>query len=223
MLRDIPSPFGVAGGEIFMNNPGTEHEASLAPNTATVDSFDDVFGSAPPSPLHDEQNESGTPARAQLLDPSDIPRLRSTHVTNGYREGIAASKEQHIQEGFDEGYSLGAELGMKAGWCLGALDGLARAVPDVAGESQSHQKEGDTAVTKDKMVKMLCKAENELKVQSLFDKEYFGSDGIWLYDVAGQENDDEVTFFAVAEAHPVIRKWVDALHELARASGLELR
>src|ERR1700761_2373964 len=118
MLRDIP-PFHLqpqADLEILMNNPGTEDEPTR-PSTEYIDPLDDVFGSAPASPtLAAQRNDDNTTVQSpstRAAHPSDVPRLRSTHVTNGYREGIAASKEQHIQAGFDEGYSLGAEVALK--------------------------------------------------------------------------------------------------------------
>ena len=57
-------------------------------------------------------------------EPSEVPLLERVHLTSGYRDGIADGKMQSVQAGFDEGYSLGAVIGLRAGWILGVFDGL---------------------------------------------------------------------------------------------------
>lgn len=59
---------------------------------------------------------------------SDLPALRRTHLTDGYRAGLAEGKEQPeiAQKGFDEGYPAGAELGLRVGWVLGVMAELER-------------------------------------------------------------------------------------------------
>lgn len=229
MLCDLPPHRGAAHNiEIFMNTPGTEDEPTTRPPSRYIDPLDDVFGSAPASPVLASEDRSPstehTTGRA-LLEPSDIPRLRSTHVTNGYREGIAASKEQHIQEGFDEGYALGAELGLKVGWCLGALEGIVRAIPvGRATGSQAGNELGDRDefLTRDHARQLLGEAEEELKMEKLFGEEYFGSDGIWLYSVPNQDDESEVTFEKIAGAHPIVYRWRERVLGLARDLGLPL-
>ena len=49
---------------------------------------------------------------------------------------------------------------------------------------------------------------------------FFGPDGIWLYDVPGQ--DDEVTFEDVASKHPVLAKWITEITELCKRLSLNL-
>ena len=229
MLRELLRCGTAPDAGIFMNTLGTND--NFTSTSSYVDPLDDVFGSAPTSPVlstddYERSHDVGSyVTRPPAPEPSDIPRLRSTHITNGYREGIAASKEKHIQEGFDEGYSLGAELGMKAGWCLGALEGIWHALPertpatDAAAASTSS---GNAAVTKETVHGMLKDVGEDLKVQRLFGEEYFGQDGIWLYDVPGQEHEGETTFAAVTMAHPLVKKWLDAVNELARALGMQL-
>lgn len=205
--------------------------ASVTPenSTADIDLFDDVFGSAPASPTRSGET---SPAQTQLVDPSDIPRIRSTHVTNGYREGIAASKEKHIQEGFDEGYALGAELGMRVGWCLGVLEGVLNAVSGGPGasnpgtaiaEASADSRPKQQVVTPHRVRAMLEEAKEELQVQRLFDKDYFAADALWTYDVPGQESEGEVTFKEVAEAHPAVKKWMKNALDLVETLGLSLR
>ena len=109
---------------------GTSHTVSNSDKSKST-LFDDIFDDGPEldealtddvdtrhraSFQHSSSNFAG--------DISDIPRLRSIHITSGYRDGIATGKMQSVQAGFDEGYSLGAVLGLKAGWILGVLEGL---------------------------------------------------------------------------------------------------
>ena len=213
MLRDLPPFEAQQDIEVFMNASGTEDEASEV-STDYVDPFDDVFGSAPPSPTlngrdHDNGSRddlSGATLSTRSSDhPSDISRLRRLHVTNGYREGIAASKEAHIQAGFDEGYSLGAEVALKAGRLLGAFEGLCRALPrDVT--------DGIVATTRQMVQGLTQEAENALSVGQLLGPQYFGEDGVWQFEVLGEEA--EATLAQIAEAHPLIKKWTENLRAL---------
>lgn len=215
MLRDVP-PYrdhaGDGGEEVVrgVSEDGNSVESRHEVNQ-NADLFDDIFGSAPASPTlvgHDGEAEMDL-CRPSAVEHSDIPRLRSTHVTNGYREGIAESKERCIQEGFDEGYSLGAELGMKAGWCLGVFEGVCRAL-----KGKRSDEEVNAAVKKYE------EAQEDLKMEILFGKEYFGPDGIWLYGVPGAE--DETTFKEVAMAHPVLHAWVEEVRACAKKYGLAI-
>lgn len=212
MLRDVPPYREHADEEVVrgVSEDGIANEATHEVNQ-NADLFDDIFGSAPASPVLGGQDGDVEVdlARPHAVEHSDIPRLRSTHVTNGYREGIAESKERCIQEGFDEGYSLGAELGMKAGWCLGVLEGICRAL-----KGKHKAEELDTAMAKYE------RAQEELKMDKLFGKEYFGPDGIWLYNVPGAE--DETTFRQVASAHPVLHVWVGEVHADAKRYDLTI-
>lgn len=213
MLReDLPSAHAESEHEIHVEAPAIIQDDSRHGN----DLFDDVFGSAPNSPiLGGEHSDHLAAERANANEVSDIPRLRSRHVTEGYREGIAGSKEKFIQEGFDEGYSLGAELGLAAGWCLGVLDGVCKAVDNAqAGGKQLHTLP-DGEVKPEALFK---KAQGELHMQKLFDPTYFGSDGIWLYNVPGAE--DETTFKHVALAHPVLSSWLVTTRAAAESVGL---
>ncbi|KAI7507563.1 hypothetical protein KC347_g6814 [Hortaea werneckii] len=211
------------------------HGSQNAEEDARVDPLDDVFGSAPASPIlggndppGNVEDEADGSSRPRNGDRSDIPRLRSLHVTGGYREGIAVSKEKHMQEGFDEGYTLGAELGLKAGWCLGALEGVGHAL---VASAVSHSTAGKTSgsdqngiVTLDSTRRLLEAAEEELKVENLFGRTYFGEDGIWLYHVPGQEREDEeTTFEKIAAAHPLVCKWTESIFALSEKVGVDFR
>ncbi|KAK0267156.1 Essential protein Yae1, N terminal [Friedmanniomyces endolithicus] len=225
MLRDLPPFTNEDGHIIFMIGPPANEET----NDTYLDPLDDVFGSAPASPSlsGEDGGENGhrtvTPCG---LGHSDISRLRNTHVNNGYREGITASKERHMQDGFDEGYSLGAELGLKAGWCLGALEGLWRAMPETS-EQKDHANRDirgkENGIGRMELLALFGAAQIELDISQLCGKDYFGEDGLWLYGVpehlAGEHG---MTFERIAAAHPILRKWTDKAMEVSRQLRLQL-
>jgi hypothetical protein len=214
MLReDLPSVRRESDRVIHVEASTVNEDESHHSN----DLFDDVFGSAPNSPiLGGGRGDDFAVERTNAHEVSDIPRLRSRHVTEGYREGIAESKEKFIQEGFDEGYSLGAELGLQAGWCLGMLEGVCKALDktQVNGGKRS-QPHVEIEFAAGELYKS---AQEEMQMQKLFDPAYFGSDGIWLYDVPGSE--EETTFRQVAMAHPVLSKWLSNTRVAADRVGL---
>jgi flagellar biosynthesis/type III secretory pathway protein FliH len=216
MLReDLPSMHAESEREIHVEAPAVGEDEAHHGN----DLFDDVWGSSPNSPiLNGDRGDELVADRASTSEVSDIPRLRSRHVTEGYREGIAWSKEKFIQEGFDEGYSLGAELGLKAGWCLGVLEGVCKAL-DMVQTSGGKHPQGEME-SEQRPKELFKKAQDELQMQKLFDPAYFGSDGIWLYDVPGSE--DETTFKQVAMAHPVLSLWISTTRAAADRVGLAI-
>jgi hypothetical protein len=205
-------------GPISQNPPSTENH------------LDDVFDYSSDSAVDHERSET------RRVEPSEIPRVRSTHVTNGYRDGISESKARFVQEGFDEGYALGAVLGLKAGWILGVFDRLVTALgqknlrrkvnpktyeaPDGAMVEQWRQLEIQRGQMLRKCQELFGKAQTELVVLNLFGKDYFGEDGIWAYDVAGGEED--IVFEDVANAHPLICRWMRVVEELASAWSIDL-
>ncbi|KAL8937965.1 MAG: hypothetical protein Q9216_004151 [Gyalolechia sp. 2 TL-2023] len=195
-----------------MSSSLTPELASPQPNN----SLSDIFSDSPPiSP------SSSTPYSAE---PSDIPRLRSTHVTNGYREGIASSKDQALQPGFDEAYPLGAILGLRVGYIQGLLDGLSSAYGRGKQEPIVIKKDGEKEVEmksseRERVLDLLVQARRELKIENLFGKEYWGSDGMCAYEVKGKEED--VTFWEVADQHPVVQKWLTRVTDEARKAGIQ--
>lgn len=229
-LRNAAHPDGAADNEVFMNFASGGHDEHRDSNDLPTDQLastyedplDDVFGSAPASPVLDpsSRDEGAVTERREVADPSDIPRLRSVHVTSGYREGLSASKEQYVQAGFDEGYSLGAELGMKVGWLLGVLEGVVRALP-----SRSSGEDGEGTAGRSEARSLLAEAEQEMSMRKLFGGEFFGGDGVWIYPVPAVEKkgEEDVTFKEIADAHPVVVKWEGKVRELADAVGLRVR
>ncbi|CZT53350.1 uncharacterized protein RSE6_14847 [Rhynchosporium secalis] len=172
------------------------------------DDFDDVFGSAPSSPSHHHHDEG---IRSGNLEPSDIPRLREKHGTEGYRDGVTEGKGESVQAGFDEGYGLGAVLGLKIGWILGVLEGVRRGL-EGDGEGFLEQRE--------RVGKLLEGARRELDTVSVFGKDFWGEDGIWKFEVG--DGQGEVLFPDVAAAHPLVKKWHGVVEGEVRRWGLDL-
>ncbi|KAI9708799.1 MAG: Essential protein Yae1, N terminal [Bogoriella megaspora] len=214
---------------VTQEGPPTQANHNLQSNT-----LDDIFGSS--------DSEPGRPLNTAPIEPSEIPRIRSTHVTNGYRDGISESKARYVQDGFDEGYALGAVLGMKAGWILGVAESLAKALgqrklrrkprhqmtvgsnSQAEADDESAQKQADLEARRGEMLieaqAIASLVQEELTLRNLFGREYFGEDGIWIYPVPG--NDGEITFQEVASAHPLIQKWTSRLRKLAVSWGVDL-
>lgn len=175
--------------------PSTPPSPSSPVHTHTNDHLSDIFSDSPPS----------TPS--QLAIPSDIPRLRSTHATAGYRAGISTSKTRSLQPGFDEGYSLGAVFGLRVGYIVGALKGLWSAYATACEE-------------KDRLNELIRKCGQKLKIESIFGKEYWDEKGVWTYEVTAKG--DEVTFQEVAEQHPMLREWGETVRQEIGKAGIKL-
>ena len=82
--------------------------------------------SPPPSPTFGSDGEEHLPGGRDVII-SPVPRLRQTHSTAGYRDGVAAAKTTHVQAGFDKGYGVGARAGLRVGAVVGVLEGLVSA------------------------------------------------------------------------------------------------
>lgn len=128
-------------------------DASLAHTSPAPTQPTDLFGDVDRAPSPPSESR-------------DIARLRRTHTTQGYRDGIARGKSTHLQDGFDEGYSLGGRFGLLTGWVLGVAEGL-------------------------RDEKLCAEATAELALEKIFGKEYFDERGVWKYEV-GEETLDRV-------------------------------
>ncbi|KAL4805563.1 hypothetical protein BDV18DRAFT_141276 [Aspergillus unguis] len=136
-----------------------------------ADSLDDIFGSSPP---HSEPSEQTQPSNV-AVEPSELPSLRRQHVTAGYRDGISASKADHVQHGFDAGFPVGAQLGMRAGTIIGILEGVMRGYESSSAIKKPGQKstapaaenEG-TRAKREEIARLYRQALKELKVQDVF-------------------------------------------------------
>ena len=175
--------------------PLTPPSTPPSPSSPTTNNrLSDVFSDSPPT----------SPTKA---DPSDIPRLRGTHSTAGYRAGISASKERSLPPGFDEGYSLGAVFGLRVGYVLGILEGLYSAhSQEDEGRKESRQ--------------LLEEAREQLAIEKIFGSEWWGEDGVWRYEVLG--NEEEVTFPEVVDAHPLVKRWVERVDREMNIAGVKM-
>lgn len=230
MLRDLP-PFDASTINVIMNgNNENDSEIAMRDDAQATyeDPLDDVFGSAPSSPqinqshplqtedLTNESNNTNLGINGfASADPSDIPRLRTRHVTEGYREGIAASKDKFLQEGFDEGFALGAEIGLLAGSILGLLEGLMK------GLHNGSEARLETA-------EILSKAEQELNMEKLISEDFFEADGNWKFNVAdeggnfrGDDSGEDFGFKDVAAAHPTLKEWKVRVKGLGSKYGVD--
>lgn len=177
--------------------------AGQSPASRQGDTFDDIFGSS-----DDEQHVS----RENHGELSEDTRLRSIHVTNGYRDGVSESKTLHVQHGFDEGYPLGAVLGFKAAWLLKILQSLSST------RSATSSTQGAPL---DSIDQSLAEARKELAMQSLISATYFDESGVWTYPVDG-ESDSACDFGQVGSCHPLILKWNEKITSIAASKGISL-
>ncbi|KAI4257910.1 MAG: hypothetical protein L6R42_005391 [Xanthoria sp. 1 TBL-2021] len=173
----------------------------------------DVFSDSPPA-------SPSTTANTHPSEPSDIPRLRAIHSTEGYREGISHAKHQAAQPGFDEAYPLGAIMGLRVGYILGILEGLCGAY---GAKKRQKSGNGGVDVTREdgqRFTDMLVQAREELKIEKLCGQEYWKSDGIWAYEVQGKAGEENVTFWEVADQHPVLQQWLGNVRDEVRKLGI---
>jgi hypothetical protein len=201
-----------AFGDLSPHMGPTQLAAGHAPPTPPhEDPLDDIYGSAPNSPhlsgvdplaLHPPHER-----RHEIL--SDLPSRQRALDTDAYREGLANSKGQFVQEGFDEGYSLGANLGVRVGYILGVLQGFVAAWR--AHDAELHRE------TKE----VYDNAQKELAIQELLGKQWVTEEGIWNWGVQGVEEDP--TFREVAEQHPVVQKWTATVEDMAEKWGVDLK
>ena len=69
----------------------------------------------------DDNNDNNDEDEQETL--SDIPLLRRTHTTLGYRDGLTAGKATIMQSSFDSTFPLGGIIGWRAGRILGVFEG----------------------------------------------------------------------------------------------------
>lgn len=190
------------------NHHPTEFPSVPQPTFLNDNNLDDVFGFCSPSTTSENLT-----ADINLLhnEPSDMSRLRSQHRTSGYREGLSSAKNTTIQEGFDEGYGLGAVMGLEVGTILGLLEGIYASVLKLG---------KDEHLEKDRIRSLLEKARRDLRTEEVFSRQWWGDDGTWRYEVAGE--DGEVTFKEVVSAHPTIQKWKELVNDEVKRWRLDL-
>jgi hypothetical protein len=186
-------------------NP-TQLAAGHAPPTPPHENaLDDIYGSAPSSPILSATHIQ--PRAHEIL--SDLPSRQRALDTDAYREGLANSKGQYVQEGFDEGYSLGANLGLRVGYIIGVLRGFVAAW------------DGHDEQIYDEVKGIYENARKELAIEELLGKQWVDEEGIWKWAVQGEEED--ATFREVADQHPTIVKWTGIVQELAKRWHVDLK
>ncbi|KAL4975195.1 hypothetical protein BDW66DRAFT_74656 [Aspergillus desertorum] len=171
-----------------------------------ADPLDDIFGSSPPRP------EYSLPQTNPPVEPSELPSLRRQHVTAGYRDGISASKAEHVQHGFDAGFPIGAQLGMRAGTILGILEGILKGYESsLATTKKPGQKSAlSTTTTKEanevkkakreEILRLYQQAVKELNVQAVF----AGGDGEALQ---GQGSEEKPEIQLLGKGDKVLSEW----------------
>ncbi|KAF2438666.1 hypothetical protein P171DRAFT_422974 [Karstenula rhodostoma CBS 690.94] len=172
------------------------------PTPPHADPLDDIYGLSP------DASPTLAAQRDEML--SDLPSRQRNLDTDAYREGLSAAKGKFVQEGFDEGFSLGAEIGLLVGRVLGVLQGVATALK---GHDEGRWKEA---------LRLLECASRELVIESVLGREWVDEEGIFKWDVEGHEGDEDVTFQEVARCHPVVKRWLGTMEELARRLGVDL-
>jgi hypothetical protein len=161
-------------------------------DSTTANLLDDVFSTTTATTSSSSSSDNAT-------HPSDMPRLRSTHHSTGYLNGLTDTKPQHLQSGFDMAFPLGAQFGLRIGYLLGILEGLHR-----------HQD--------------LQTAEHDLDVARVFGEECWGGeDGLWRFDVEAGEEGGEVGFEDVVKGHPAVGRWGGRVERVAGEAGVDLR
>ncbi|KAF8453453.1 hypothetical protein BGX38DRAFT_1058850, partial [Terfezia claveryi] len=152
-----------------------------------------------------------------ILYNQDLVKLQSTHETQGYRAAISVSKGQFIQAGFDRGYEFGGKMGLVAGWVRGVAEGLVFAV-------------GEGAMAKE-IQELVRELAREVVVEKLLGREWVDEEGVWRWEVLswdgekriqGEGGIEEVDLDLVVQSHPVLRKWVGRLTEVAAKLGLDI-
>lgn len=212
MLRDDDVPYPRVG-DMGIQEMNADEE--LSSQQHANNDFDDVFGSAPSSPSfeHTAVNDALENGNGNV-EYSDIPRLKEKHETEGYRDGVTKGKADSVQVGFDEGYGLGAVLGLRIGRILGLLEGIYNAI--LAGEVTEWE------IERGRLENLLAQARRELDTRSVFDKEWWGEDGVWKFEVPGEVEGGEVVFHDIAGAHPLVGKWEVVVDEEVKRWGLDL-
>ncbi|KAF8542204.1 hypothetical protein BDD12DRAFT_803099 [Trichophaea hybrida] len=179
----------------FITTPATVESALTPPLTpSAID--DDIWGD-------DSSHPSSPSSFPPTTSPSaDLQKLRQTHITLGYRDGITASKSHYLQPGFDEGYQLGGRIGIHVGWIHGVIDALSHIFPSDA-----------------EVLRAVRDAYCELAVETVYGKEWWDEGGVWKWEVEG----DAVSFDKVVDAFPLLKKWSERVQALAVERGLDLK
>jgi hypothetical protein len=103
-------------------------------------------------------------------------------------------------------------MGLRVGAILGTLEGIWSAVakreklksaPILEHGGVRIERETPAQTEAERLRALVIKARNELRTEGVFGKEYWGTDGIWTYEV--KEGDGG--WKDVVDAHPLIESW----------------
>ncbi|KAI9662156.1 MAG: Essential protein Yae1, N terminal [Alyxoria varia] len=111
------------------DNDSIWDSSSITPPPSLILRRGDALGDEPTTPPNDlalGTHEADHKRHSHIQ--SEFPRLRRTHLTDGYREGLSSGKaEEHLaQSGFDSGFPIGAAVGLRVGFILRGLRELDR-------------------------------------------------------------------------------------------------
>jgi len=193
------------------------HSPSTAPTSTSTSAsppprpYADPFAadsdaeSVPPSPLRPSQSEVDQ-------EHSDLPLLRRTHLTTGYRAGLSEGKDdpETAQRGFDTGYGIGATLGARVGWVLGILGSL-KTLAVRAGE----QEKVASLVERMKDVERECSIEKLAEVVE-------GVHGMKDGEMEGERTTRRASM-GMVEAEMIVTRWVTLVEELCSEVGVDMK
>jgi hypothetical protein len=169
-----------------------------------------------------------------------IAHAKALHVQEGFDEGFVLGAEVGLRVGWILGCLEGVVKGLRsvaAGGSSGAGTGAAGRVGRVTGKDGETANRGqvDDSAVFDGSSKMdgdeinddrgeellgearrlLKRAREETRVERLLGREWVDEEGIWKWDVPDQHGvaGDDFTIRQVADAHPVLVKWMMVLRE----------
>ena len=72
---------------------------------------------------------------------------------------------------------------------------------------------------------MLKRVKQELALEKVFGKEWWGKDGLWTYPVdstygSHADGDTEITFRDVVDCHPLLREWTGIMERELMSAGI---
>ena len=98
---------------------------------------------------------------------------------------------------------------LRVAYLLGALEGLwAAYAKDVDG----------TKIERKRLGVLLKEVRGELSIESIFGKDWWSPDGVWRYEVDGEEP----TFQVIVDAHPLVKKWIRVVQEEVERAGVRV-
>lgn len=128
--------------------------------------------------------------------PSSTSHIERKHNNAGYLDGITASKQDFLQEGFNSSYSHGAEMGLEAGYLLGLVQ--AGNVVQALNSRASSNKPEDWTKTFDQA------SSNDLGPKDIFGATFYEKSTTKFPRALYNSSTES---FGSAKEHPNIKKW----------------